>query len=80
MSGPVLQGGTAFQDRPFCRFCRDPLYRGALCDPKGSMAFLQNNFRCTPIGYSKNLKDLKDPCAGSEDEKYRGTSLPSNTW
>ena len=28
--------------------------------PKGSMAFLQNNFRCPPIGCSKNLKDLKD--------------------
>ena len=40
---------------PFSRFCRDPLYRGALCDPKGSMAFLQNYFRCPPIGCSKNL-------------------------
>jgi len=44
--------------------CRDPLYRGACCDPKGSMAFLQNHFRCPPttyVGSSKNLNDLKDP-------------------
>ena len=31
---------------PFSRFCRDPLYRGTCCDPKGSMVFLQNKFRC----------------------------------
>ena len=24
-------------------------YAGASCDPKGSMAFLQNNFRCPPM-------------------------------
>jgi len=30
-------------------FCRDTLYRGGWCDPKGSMAFLQNNFRCPPM-------------------------------
>ena len=24
-------------------------YREAWCDPKGSMAFLQNNFRCPPM-------------------------------
>ena len=29
--------------------CRDPLYRGAGCDPKGGMAFLQNNLRCPPM-------------------------------
>ena len=35
----------------FSRFCRDTLYmdRGASCDPKGSMAFLQKNFRCPPM-------------------------------
>ena len=37
-----------FEDT-LCRFCRDPLYRGTWCDPKGSMAFLQNNFRCPPM-------------------------------
>ena len=37
------------------------LYRGASCDPKGSMAFLQKK---TPVsvyvGNSKNLEDLKE--------------------
>ena len=38
--------GVLFQAQVLC----DPLYRGGLdVNPKGSMAFLQNKFRCPPI-------------------------------
>ena len=54
LAGPgVCERVSLWDTHPFedtlCRFCRDPLYRGAWCDPKGSMAILQNNCRCPPM-------------------------------
>ena len=47
---------------------RDPLYRGSCCDPKGSMAFLQNDFRCPPkLGARRIYRmDLKNAVQSGE--------------
>ena len=79
-TGIALPSGDGIADRKQKCFLCGPFY-GRACrramlgelkpkgpkgrDPKGSMAFLQNNFReqfpvSAYVGSSKNLKDLKD--------------------
>ena len=44
------------------------------------MAFLQNKFRCPPIGSSKNLKDLKGECHMRGRECAPGGVFLINKW
>ena len=64
----------------FNRFCRDPLCRGAWCDPKGSMALLQNNFRCPPMLGAQRTKGQVACDVIQEEERHFAEQVPVSAY